>query len=203
AQTGKTVIISSGLTEQTDIEESIKILKDNGCKDIILLQCTSSYPAPANESNLLTIPAMREIFNCHIGLSDHTPGIGVAVGSVALGTRLIEKHLKLKGDNTGVDAAFSLDPDTFGLMVEEIGRAYEALGKVDFTIQESEKNSLRFKRSIYSVVDIAKGEIITEDNIRIIRPSGGLAPKHFDEILGKKAVTDIRAGSPLTFEVIA
>lgn len=201
AQTGKPVIVSTGVASLSDIEESVEVLKKNGCNNFILLKCTSTYPASPENTNLVTIPFLAEKFNCAVGLSDHTIGIGAAVASIALGARIIEKHFTLRRDDGGVDAAFSMEPHEMKLLTEEAERAFLALGKIQTDVQPAETKGLFFKRSLYANKDIAKGEILSEINIRSIRPSLGLHTKHYWEIIGKKAKRDIKAGTPLTWEM--
>lgn len=202
AKTGKPIIMSTGLAKLSDIDESVEVLRKNGCKELILLKCTSTYPATPENTHILTIPHMSQLFSCHVGLSDHTMGIGAAVASVALGARVIEKHFTLNRADGGVDSQFSIEPTELKSLVVESERAFLALGKVYYGIQESEKQSLRFKRSIYVVKDIAKGEIYTEENLRVIRPGDGLQPKYYENIIGKKASQDIKTGTPLKWEMI-
>jgi len=202
AQTGKPVIMSTGVSTLEMIAEAVETLRENGCKDIVLLKCTSTYPATPENSNLLTIPHMAQLFDCHVGLSDHTMGIGVAAASVALGARVIEKHFCLSREEGGVDAAFSLEPTELKALVEECNRAFLGLGKVYYGVSEAEKGSLIYKRSIYVVKDIKAGETLTTENIRIIRPGLGLQPKYFDMVLGKTAKQDLKRGMALSFEMI-
>ncbi len=202
AQTGKPVIMSTGVSTLEMIAEAVETLRSNGCKDIILLKCTSTYPATPENSNLLTIPHLAQLFDCHVGLSDHTMGVGVAVASIALGARVIEKHFCLSRAEGGVDSAFSLEPAEFKTLVEECHRAFLGLGKVHYGILEEEKKSLTYKRSIYVVKDIKAGETLSTENIRIIRPGLGLQPKYFDMVLGKTAKQDIKRGTALSFEMI-
>lgn len=202
ASTGKPVIMSTGAANLSDIDEAVRVLRENGCPDLVLLKCTSTYPATPENTNLQTIPRMRDIFDCHIGLSDHTLGIGAAVASVALGARVIEKHFTLSRADGGVDAAFSIEPDEMKALVEESERAFLALGDVQFGIQKAEEKSLRYKRSIYVVEDIAEGEEFTKENIRVIRPGDGLQPKFFEQVLGKTASRDLQRGTPLSWELI-
>jgi len=182
-----------------EIEEAVQTLKDNGCADLTLLKCTSTYPATPENTNLLTIPDMKQRFQCEVGLSDHTLGIGVAVASVALGATVIEKHFCLSRAEGGVDSAFSLEPHEMKSLVEEAQRAYLALGKITYEIQEAEKNSRTFKRSIYASKDIQAGEPFTPDNVKIIRPAFGMEPKYWDWLLMQKAEKDIRKGEPIAF----
>ncbi|TVL99718.1 MAG: pseudaminic acid synthase [Candidatus Brocadia sp. WS118] len=202
ASTGKPIIMSTGASNLSDIAESVAILSEAGCDQLILLKCTSTYPASPENTNLLTIPHMREMFNCHIGLSDHTGGIGAAVASVALGARVIEKHFTISRTEGGVDSAFSIEPDELRALVVESERAFKALGSIRYDILKDEEASLRFKRSIYVVQDIRKGEKFTSKNVRIIRPGDGLEPKYYDRILGKAASSDFERGTPLTWENI-
>lgn len=197
AKTGKPVIVSTGVSTLEDIIESVEVLRKAGCKDIILLKCTSTYPATPENTNLLTIPDMMEKHKCIIGLSDHTMGTGVSVASVALGARVIEKHFTLRRADGGVDSAFSLEPEELKALVEETERAFLAMGKVFYGIQKAEEKSVLYKRSIFVFKDIKKGEKLSEENLKIIRPSIGLAPKHWEEVMGKVAAEDLKAGTPL------
>lgn len=202
ALTGKPVIVSTGVTNQIDIDEAVEVLKKNGCKQIILLKCTSTYPATPENTNLLTIPDMKSRYGCVIGLSDHTMGVGASVAAVALGARVIEKHFTLRRADGGVDSAFSLEPEELKSLVIETERAFLALGKVQYGVQPAEEKSLLFKRSIYVSKDINAGEVFTTDNLKIIRPALGLAPKYWEDVIGKKAKVDLKAGMPLTKESI-
>lgn len=202
AQTGKPVIMSTGAATLADIDEAVRVLRSNGCEDLVLLKCTSTYPATPENSNLITIPHMRELFHCHTGLSDHTLGIGAAVASVALGARVIEKHFTLSREDGGVDSAFSIEPHEMESLVVESERAFQALGGIQYGVQKAEENSLRYKRSVYVVEDIQSGEEFTPDNIRVIRPGDGLAPKYYEKLLGKKAKQDMKRGTPLSWELI-
>jgi len=202
ARSNKPIIMSTGLSTIASLDDSVTVLRNNGCKDLVLLKCTSSYPSTPENTNVVTIPHMQQLFNCTIGLSDHTMGIGASTAAVALGARVIEKHFCLDRSEGGVDSAFSLEPDEFKALVIETERAFLSLGKVQYGIQDIEKNSMNFKRSIYVVKDIKAGENFTEENIRIIRPGDGLEPKFYDNIIGKTAITDIKRGSPLTWSTI-
>lgn len=202
ASTGKPVIMSTGASEISDIWKAVKTLKENGTEDIILLKCTSSYPATPESSNILTIPNMIETFDTIVGLSDHTLGIGVAIASVSLGARVIEKHFTLRRADGGVDSAFSIEPDELKMLVEESERAFLSLGKVQYDVQNVENKSLRFKRSIYAIRDIKIGEEFTKDNIKIIRPGDGLKPIYYEVIIGKKAKRDIKFATPLTWDIL-
>ena len=202
AKTGKPVIMSTGLATLADLEVAVRTLRENGCQDLILLKCTSTYPATPENTNILTIPHMAQLFNCHVGLSDHTLGVGISVASVALGARVIEKHFTLSRAEGGVDSAFSMEPEEFKTLVNETQRAFLGLGKVTYGILEAEKKSLTFKRSIYIVEDMKKGGKLTQQNIRIIRPGLGLSPQYFEKMLGKKVNCNIKKGTALTFDLI-
>lgn len=202
ASTGKPMIISTGMATIAELDETVRVVREAGCKDLVLLKCTSTYPATPENSNVLTIPHMKELFNCHVGLSDHTMGVGTAVASVVLGATVIEKHFTLSRAEGGVDAAFSLEPEELKSLVIETERAWQSLGKVSYGPSEKEKASMKFRRSIYAVRDIKDGETFTKDNIRVIRPGYGMQPKYFETILGKKAKTDISRGTPLHWDII-
>ncbi len=202
AKTGKPIIMSTGVATVADIQESVGVLKANGCKDLILLKCTSTYPATPESTNLLTIPHMRELYDCQIGLSDHTMGIGASVAAVALGARIIEKHFTLRRADGGVDSAFSLEPDELKNLVIESERAFLAMGKVNYCISEKEQKSLQYKRSLYVVEEMQEGDIFTEKNVRSIRPSNGLHTRYYEDILGKKATKSISAGTALHWDLI-
>lgn len=202
ASTNKPVIMSTGASTLSEISESVGVLKSNGCKNIILLKCTSTYPSSPINTNLLTIPHMKTLFDCYTGLSDHTKGIGVSIASVALGSKVIEKHFTLNRNDGGVDSTFSIEPHELKSLVSESKRAHDSLGNVNYSILKDEKASLRFKRSIYIVKDIKKGEKFNHENIRIIRPGDGLAPKYFDRILGKECKKVIKKGTPLSWELL-
>ncbi|MFA4870246.1 MAG: pseudaminic acid synthase [Pedobacter sp.] len=202
AKTGKPVIMSTGISTLADIEIAVATLRENGCNQLVLLKCTSTYPSSPENTNLLTIPHMAQLFNCHVGLSDHTLGIGVSVAAVALGARVIEKHFTIDRAEGGVDSAFSLEPAEFKMLVEESERAYLGIGNVTYGIMEAEKKSQMFKRSIYVVEDMNEGEIFNEQNIRIIRPGLGISPKYFETMLGKKINRSVKKGTPLTFDLI-
>lgn len=202
AKKGKPVIMSTGVSTIADIQESVKVLKDNGNKELILLKCTSTYPATPENTNILTIPHMRDLYDCPVGLSDHTMGIGVSVGAVALGACVIEKHLTLSRADGGVDAAFSLEPEEFKSLVVESERAWLGLGKVNYELTDKEKKSLQFKRSLYLVKDIKAGETITAAHIKSIRPGNGLHTRFYDNVIGKTIKINANAGTPLSFELI-
>ncbi len=202
AQTGKPVIMSTGVASITDIQESVGVLRKYGCKDLVLLKCTSTYPATPESTNLLTIPHMRELFDCQIGLSDHTMGIGAGIAAVALGARVLEKHFTLRRADGGVDSSFSLEPEELKNLVIESERAFLAMGKVNYVLSEKEQKSLQYKRSLYVVEPMQAGEIFSEKNIRSIRPSNGLHTRYYDEILGKTATQNIEAGTALSWGLV-
>lgn len=202
ASTGKPMIISTGMATVAELDETVRVAREAGCKDLILLKCTSTYPASPENTNILTIPHMRELFNCQVGLSDHTMGIGVAVASVALGATVIEKHFTLSRADGGVDSAFSMEPDEMKALVVETERAWQALGEVKYGPMEKEKASLKFRRSIYVAQDIKEGELFTRENIKIIRPGYGLPPKYYDLVIGKTAKKDVKKGTPLSWDML-
>lgn len=202
ASTGKPIIISTGMASIAELDEAVTTARMAGCNDLILLKCTSTYPAQPDNTNTLTIPHMRQLFECEIGLSDHTMGIGVAIASVALGASVIEKHFTLRRADGGVDSAFSLEPDEMASLATETERAWMSLGKISYGPTGNEKNSLIFRRSIYVTKDMKAGETFTTENIRSIRPGYGLPTKFMDVILGKKAKSNIKKGTPLKFDLI-
>jgi N-acetylneuraminate synthase len=202
ASTGKPIIISTGMATVDELQEAVEAARKGGCNEIILLKCTSSYPASPQHSNLLTIPDIRDRFNCLVGLSDHTPGIGAAVASVALGACAIEKHFTLSRAEGGVDAAFSLEPHEMKTLVEETKRAWDALGAVSYGPTEQEKASLVFRRSLYISRDLKAGEQLSPENLRTIRPGLGLPPKYYETLLGKTVTRDVKAGTPASWDLI-
>lgn len=202
AKTGKPIIMSTGVSTLSDIDESVRILRDAGCNDLILLKCTSTYPATPENSNISTIPHMSQLFDCPVGLSDHTMGIGTSVAAVALGATVIEKHFTLKRSDGGVDSAFSLEPAELISLVVETERAFQSLGKINYGIIAAEEKGKQFKRSIYISRDMKEGEEFTEENLRIIRPGFGLEPKYFERILGKKIRKSVVQGTPLTWDLL-
>lgn len=202
AKTGKPLVISTGMATAEGLEEAVKTAYEAGCRDLILLKCTSTYPATPEESNLNTIPDLRHRFDVEVGLSDHTLGIGVSVASVALGAVMIEKHFTLHRAEGGMDAAFSMEPAEMKSLVDESRRAWQSLGQVNYGPTLSEEASLVFRRSIYVVKDVKRGQELTRANVRIIRPGRGLPPKYYDRILGEKFVCDIKMGTPLDWSLI-
>lgn len=202
ASKGKPMIISTGIANENDIQEAIDACMRMNNNQIALLKCTSAYPAPIEDANLKTIPFIKEKFKTVVGLSDHTIGTVVPIAAVALGARIIEKHFILDRNMGGPDSSFSLEPSEFKKMVEDIRSAEKALGKTTFEINEKIKKSRNFARSLFAVKDIKEGELLTEENIRSIRPSYGLHPKFLNQIVGRKAKTDIKKGTPLKWEFI-
>ena len=200
AKTGKPIIASTGMANLAELSELVETARFNGCNDLTLLKCTSSYPASPAGSNLATIPHMKELFDCTVGISDHTLGIGVAVASIALGARVIEKHFTLSRADGGVDAEFSLEPQEMKQLVKEVNAAYEAIGTVHYGLTSQE--STKFRRSLYIVEDMKAGDIITEKNMRSIRPGFGLPPKYYDILLGKKVKCDVKRGTALTWDIV-
>lgn len=202
ARTGKPIIMSTGMATIAEIDEAVRTARDNGCEQLILLQCTTSYPAHPSASNLATIPHMRELFGCHVGLSDHTMGIGAAVASVALGSVAIEKHVTMRRADGGVDSAFSLEPEELAALVRETKTAAEALGTISYGPGEAEKASLVFRRSLYIVEDMKAGDVLTEKNLRAIRPGLGLPPKYIDQLMGKQLSRDAPRGTPASWDLL-
>lgn len=195
AKTGKPIIASTGMASVAELDDMVRTARENGCADLTLLKCTSSYPATPKGTNLRTIPHMKDLFNCKVGLSDHTLGIGAAVASIALGATVIEKHFTLSRADGGVDSAFSLEPEEMKLLVRECNTAYQALGEVRYNTQEQEKKSLQFRRSLYITEDMKKGDVLTDNNLRSIRPGLGLPPKYYDVLMGKKVSKDVERGT--------
>jgi pseudaminic acid synthase len=196
----KPLIMSTGMASLTEIEQAVNVAKLAGCDDIILLKCTSTYPALASNTNLNTIPHLRDAFGCQVGLSDHTAGIGASVAAVALGASVIEKHFVLDRNAGGVDAAFSLEPQELTLLISETKMAWQAMGEVRYGGTAAEDMSKQYRRSIYVCRDIGAGETFSADNLKIVRPAFGLAPKHWDNVLGKVAKQDLPLGTALGWE---
>jgi pseudaminic acid synthase len=202
ARTGKPLIISTGMATQEEIQEAINAARSAGGEEIMILKCNSGYPAPPDEMNLRTIPDMRERFQLPVGLSDHTLGIAAAITAVALGASLIEKHFTLSRDVPGPDSEFSLEPAEFRSMVENVRTTEGALGGVAYGPTPAERKSLPFRRSLFVVEDVEAGAVFTEKNVRSIRPSTGLPPRHLNEVLGRKAARDISKGTPLSWDLV-
>lgn len=202
AATGKPLIISTGMASVAELDETVRAAREAGCKDLILLKCTSTYPATAANTNILTIPHLSELFDCEVGLSDHTMGVGVSVASVALGATVIEKHFTLSRADGGVDSAFSMEPAEMAQLVVETERAWQALGQVAYGTTEAEKKSLQYRRSLYVVQDLKEGDVLTQENVRAIRPGLGLPIKYLEVLLGKSVKQDIKRGTALTWALL-
>ena len=196
------MIISTGMATVAELDETVRTAREAGCKDLILLKCTSTYPATPENSNLLTIPHLRDLFNVQVGLSDHTMGIGVAIASVALGATFIEKHFTLRRVDGGVDSAFSMEPEEMQQLVIESERSWQAMGNIQYGATEAEKNSLTFRRSLYVAKDMKAGDMFTPENLRAIRPGFGLSPKYYDLLLERSVKLDVNAGQPVTWDII-
>lgn len=202
AVTGKPVIISTGMATIAEIDEAVRTARDAGCRELILLKCTSTYPSSPKNSNILTIPHMRELFGCEVGLSDHTLGIGTAIAAVANGASVIEKHFTLSRADGGVDSAFSMEPDEFRMLVEETKRSWQSLGRVRYGPGEDEEKPLVFRRSLYITEDMHAGDVFTTENLQCLRPGLGLSPKYYEIILGKRVNRDLKKGTALHWRVI-
>lgn len=202
AATGKPLIISTGMATLEEIDDAVNAARAAGAKDLVLLKCTSTYPATPENSNVMTIPDLRTRFNCEVGLSDHTMGLGAAVAAVAHGATVIEKHFTLRRADGGVDSAFSLEPEEMRALVVETERAWQSLGGVRYGPGETEKKSLVFRRSIYVAEDLKAGDTLTEKNLRCIRPGLGLPPKFYEELLGRRVTRDVKKGTPMKWELV-
>ena len=202
ARTGKPMIMSTGMATVAELDEAVRAAREAGCRDLVLLKCTSTYPATPEDSNLLTIPHLRSLFDVHVGLSDHTLGIGAAVASVALGATVIEKHFTLRRADGGVDSAFSMEPEEMKQLVVESERAWQAMGQVTYGGTEAEKRSQIYRRSLYITADMKAGDVLTPENLRAIRPGYGLPPKYYDQLLGRPVTVDVAKGTPLSWQII-
>ncbi len=202
AATGKPLIISTGMATVAEIDETVRAARDAGCTDLILLKCTSTYPSTPENTNILTIPHMRELFNCEVGLSDHTMGVGVAIGAVALGATVIEKHFTLRRADGGVDSTFSMEPDEMTLLVKESERAWQSLGNVSYGPTDAEIKSMVFRRSLYIAEDMKAGDQLSSETVRAIRPGYGLAPKYLDKVLGMTVINDVKRGTALNWDLL-
>jgi N-acetylneuraminate synthase len=202
AATGKPMIISTGMASIAELDDTVRAAREAGCKDLILLKCTSTYPATAENTNILTIPHLRELFGCEVGLSDHTMGVGVSVASVALGATVVEKHFTLNRADGGVDSSFSMEPAEMAQLVLETERAWQALGKVSYGVTAAETKSLQYRRSLYIVQDLKVGEILTTENVRAIRPGLGMPTKYLEQVLGRRLVKDVRMGTAMSWDLI-
>lgn len=202
AKTGKPMIMSTGMASLAEISEAVSTARNAGAKEIALLKCTSAYPAPPEEMNLRTIPHMADAFDLPVGLSDHTLGITAPIAAVALGACIVEKHFTLSRATIGPDSTFSLEPHEFKAMVDAIRTTEKALGKVKYQVTEKEAASRIFQRSIFIVKDMKAGEVLTKTNLRCIRPGNGLAPKHYESLLGRTIKHDVKKGTPMSWELL-
>lgn len=202
AKTGRTLILSTGMATEEEIRNAVDTARENGAGALVLLKCTSTYPASPDDSDIATIADMRSRFQTEAGISDHTAGVGVSVAAVAFGATVIEKHFTLRRADGGVDSAFSIEPDELRTLVTESERAWRARGHVRYGPAEREKGSLAFRRSLYAAQDIRAGEFFTIKNLRIVRPGYGLPPKEFEHVLGRAAAADIKKGTPVTWNLV-
>ena len=202
AATGKPMIISTGMATISEIAEAVETAREGGCPHVVVLKCTSNYPAPPEHSNLLTIPHMAQLFDCEVGLSDHTMGIGVPVAACALGATVIEKHMTLDREDGGVDSAFSAEPAEMAALVAEATRARQALGVIRYGPTEVERNARRRRRSLYIAQDLKAGDELTPQNLRRVRPGHGLEPKHYDVLLGRRVSKAVKAGTPMSWDLL-
>ncbi|GGJ01315.1 pseudaminic acid synthase [Paenibacillus hunanensis] len=202
AATGKPMIISTGMASIAELDETVREARQHGCKELVLLKCTSTYPATPENTNILTLPHMEQLFGCPVGMSDHTMGVGVSVASIALGATVIEKHFTLRRADGGVDATFSMEPEEMKSLVVETERAWQALGQIRYGATEREQASLKHRRSLYISQDLKAGDVLTRNNVKAIRPGLGLPTKYLDQLLGRTVTGDIAKGTPLTWEVI-
>ncbi len=200
AATGKAMIVSTGMATVAELDETVRAARNAGCNDLILLKCTSTYPAAPENTNILTIPHMRALFKCEVGLSDHTMGVGVSVGSITLGATVIEKHFTLSRAQGGVDSTFSMEPAEMAQLVVETERAWQALGQVQYGATDAERASLVFRRSLYVVEDLKAGDVLTRENVRAIRPGLGLPTKYLEQVLGKTVKQDVKRGAALGWD---
>ena len=202
AATGKPMLISTGMATEAELDESVRAARGAGCRDLVLLKCTSTYPASPENTNLRSIPHLRERFGCEVGLSDHTLGIGASVAAVALGASVIEKHFTLRRADGGVDSTFSLEPEEMAALATETERAWQALGQVRYGATEAEQDSLTLRRSLYIAEDMEAGEVLTRTSLRAIRPGRGLPPKYLEELLGRKVNQAVKKGTPMRWELL-
>jgi N-acetylneuraminate synthase len=202
ASTGKPMIISTGMASLAEIDEAVRTARSSGCEQLVLLKCTSTYPATPANTNISTIAHMREAFGCEVGLSDHTMGCGVAVAAVAFGASLIEKHFTLSRADGGVDSSFSLEPAELAMLRVESERAWQSLGKITYGGTQAEEKSKAFRRSLYIAQDMKKGDVFTKENLRIVRPGFGLPPKYYDTVLGKRLNSNAKAGTALSWDLL-
>jgi N-acetylneuraminate synthase len=202
AETGKPVIISTGATEWIEIEELVEVFRKTGNQDLTLLVCTSSYPAAPKEAHLLRMKTLSDAFNVKVGLSDHTLGIGVSIAAIALGATAIEKHITLRRSDGGADGAFSMEPEEFAMLVREGKAAHAALGDSKWSMQDSERESRRLRRSLYVTKAVKAGDVVSLENVRAIRPGGGCSPKLLEGFIGKKFAIDVEIGTPMSQDLM-
>lgn len=202
AVTGKPLIISTGMATLAEIDDAVRAARESGCRDLVLLKCTSTYPASPENSNVLTIPHMRAMFGCEVGLSDHTMGVGASIAAVAHGATVVEKHFTLNRADGGVDSSFSLEPDELRTLVVETERAWQSLGGVSYGPTKAEEKSLGFRRSVYVSADLKAGDVLTPQNLRCVRPGFGLAPKNYELLLGRRVNKDVKKGTPIKWDLI-
>jgi pseudaminic acid synthase len=203
AATGKPIIMSTGMATADELEDSVRAARTAGCRDLVLLKCTSSYPATPEFTNLRTIVDLRHRFGVEVGLSDHTMGVGCAVAAIALGATVVEKHFTLARADGGIDSAFSLEPAELRSLVVETERAWQGMGRVTYGPGPSETGTLKHRRSLYVVADVAAGELFTDKNVRAIRPAGGLSPRYIDDVIGKRAARAVKRGTPIARDLLA
>jgi pseudaminic acid synthase len=202
AATGKPLIISTGMASVAELDETVRAAREAGCRDLVLLKCTSTYPATPANTNIRTIPHLRELFGCEVGLSDHTMGTGVSVASVALGATVIEKHFTLSRADGGVDSSFSMEPDEMTALVVESERAWQSLGQISYGPTAAERKSLQFRRTLYITEALSAGDVLSPENLRAIRPGLGLPPKFLEQFLGKRVTRSVPRGTPLSWDLI-
>ncbi|WP_419813303.1 pseudaminic acid synthase [Bacterioplanoides sp.] len=202
ASKGKPMIVSTGMATLAEIDDAVRAMREEGCEHFVLLKCTSTYPAKAYNSNIATIPHMKGLFHCEVGLSDHTLGSGAAVAAVALGACVIEKHFTLSRADGGVDSAFSMEPDELKRLVQDTETAHQAMGAIQYGPLSDELGSVQFRRSLYLCQDVKKGDVLTPYNVRAIRPGFGLPPKEIDKVLGCTVTSDLPAGTPLSWSLL-
>ncbi|MGF1730514.1 pseudaminic acid synthase [Photobacterium kasasachensis] len=202
AQTGKPMIMSTGMANYQEIKEAVETARDNGCNELVVLHCISGYPSPVDQANLATIPNIAQEFDCIVGLSDHTLGTVVSVASIAMGASLIEKHVTLSREEKGPDSEFSLEPQELKQLCDDTESAWKAIGTAGYERKPVEEASMKFRRSVYFVKDIKAGDVITNDDIRRVRPGYGLAPKYYDDLIGKRAKVDIDFGTATSWDLI-
>jgi len=202
ASTGRPMIISTGMASIAELDETVSAARQAGCRDLVLLKCTSTYPATPRNTNLATIPHMRSLFACEVGLSDHTMGLGVSIASVAVGATVIEKHFTLRRADGGIDSAFSMEPAEMRALVVETERAWQALGGIFYGPTAAEEKSLKFRRTLYVTQDLQPGDTLTAQNLRAIRPGGGLPPKYIDVFVGRRVATAVKRGTPVSWDLL-